>query len=211
LSKIYFFLFILLSSSLHGAEKRYPDYDGLGHRIYISSLRAGNHDESGENEYYFIATAQAQKDKETNVKEETKKQEPISLDSVTFGELTIKSLDTWKHSEPIEDNLFTDIIGDSLRELTSNAMRSLKAHEQDIHLVVKIDMYEKNKKFFFFGEDQLVGSVSYEPAKLLQKFKKSEPPVRPTIKITDDKGTDVVFSIRFTEKPPVNKNSEDKK
>ncbi len=199
-------LTILLSipCGLSGAEIKYPDYASLGHRVYISALRAGNHDESGENSYYFVLTAQATKDKSLTPKKADKKKSQakdnsIDQEPVQFGELEIKSLDKWKSTEPIEDQLFTDITGDSLRELTSVAMRTLEATEDQIMISIKIDMYEKNKVFFFFGEDQHIGTTTYHPVPLLKKFKKTE--TRPSTKIIDNKGTDVTFSLRFDDKP----------
>ena len=215
LLKLFLIVLIFIPELSSSAEKGYPDYDGLGHRLYLSSLRAGNHDESGENEYYFILTAQAGKKTGKAAKEPKsdapEKAEPITLDPVTFAEVTIKSLDKWKAPDPVEGALFTDIPGDSLRELTSTAMRTLGVHEQDVLLSIKVDMFEKNKKFFFFGEDQLVNSVSYRPADLLVKFKKSDPPVRQEVKIVDDQGTDVTLSLRFIEKNTDKENSESEK
>ena len=76
----------------------------------------------------------------------------------TFGEQSVKSLDFATPSNPPQS---FRISGEDVRSLVSEAMMNLEVSESQVAVFCKIQLYEKNKQFIFFGEDTLVGSTSY--------------------------------------------------
>ena len=61
-------------------EADFLEYKDLNHKVKIQSVRAGNHDESGTNDYFFTLML-----KGIDSVSKEKKEQTISLDSVEIG------------------------------------------------------------------------------------------------------------------------------
>lgn len=134
-------------------------YDDLNQKITLQKLRAGNHDPSGINEYFFKVTIHAIAILKEERKKELKDRKKITRDLGEFASVTLKSLSVWNPEEDPKSPL--EIEGDLIRELAADAMRQFALSEDQISILVHVVMLEKNKQFMFLGEDQTIGMVDY--------------------------------------------------
>lgn len=171
------------------------DYEKLTQNIEIETLRSGNNDPEGINEYYFQPTLIALLNSKEERKKEINKRTKSFHQGEIFGAVTIKTLSSMNKDMELS---FGTIEGDKIRELISGMMSSYKFEEQNISLYVEIKMYEKNKKYLFFGEDQLVGSTTY----FILSDDVNRKPLTETHypKITDNFGTYVQFKVLYPSK-----------
>ena len=174
----------VLASEGDEASSKIVDYGQYSHKIELREMRAGIHDASGTNQYYFqvIAKAAPMKEEEKtdaigNVKpdakkpEETAKELPkeVTKDLGTFAAMKIEALAIWKKNKesPIQDSL--EVTGDHLRHLVSLAMQTYQIPESKVNLWVDIVMYEKNSWFGLVGEDTKIHTFLYHPLRPSEK------------------------------------------
>jgi hypothetical protein len=138
------------------------DYTLFDHEISIQTMRAGNNDPSGKNEYYFKVTIfgilNSLSEREKKLEERKKLQQEVGV----FGSMQLDALSFWRPQKPDEAPSLP-ISGDLIRDITARMMTEHKVFEWDIAQQITIDLYEANKKFVFFGEDVLIGSAKYFP------------------------------------------------
>jgi hypothetical protein len=196
---IYLFLGIIsfaVSPAVAATSDNLIDYESLNHRIILTKLRAGNHDSSGMNRYFFAVKVYALPISQQERGKSFDERRKISRDLGTFTTNEVKSLSFLRLNE--DNPPQKKVKGDLIRELAAEAMRTFELAETRIAILVRIEMFEENKKFFFFGEDTYIGRAKYElipeslPHKPVTESKRME--------ITDDKGTYVQLTTRFT--PP---------
>lgn len=193
--------FVLLTGVPAGAQGLI-DYDTLTHTIQVNTIRAGIHDESGENNYYFkVDMFGLVLTKEERKMEFAKRKKKI-VNFGNFGGVVIKSLGHWKSEN--DSNTFT-IQGDSLRVLTSDMMREFGIREDVVAIRIDVTMMEKEKKFGFFGDDVIIGGTTYWPI----PEKVPHAPNRSDLKlsITDEKGTAVAIGIVYEANRKKRKNN----
>ncbi len=111
------------------------NYAELDHNIILDGFRAGNHDASGINDYYFHIQMYAL----AILKEERKKafeeRLQISRDMGSFGDLQLKTLSYWGgDAAPVQSRIY----GEDVRDLMSEAMRSFKISENHVAILVKV-------------------------------------------------------------------------
>ncbi|MFW7377478.1 MAG: hypothetical protein ACOH5I_01560 [Oligoflexus sp.] len=135
------------------------DYSTLNHSITIESIRADNHDKSGENQYFFVVNVHALAVRSEDRRKSFAERAKVTKEMGRFGAATIKSLSFWRPEEERQPTL--SINGDTIRKLISDAMREFQIPEQQVAVMTEIQMFEENKQFIFIGEDTLVGEVSY--------------------------------------------------
>jgi hypothetical protein len=171
------------------------DYAKLDHRIFIDQLRAGSHDPSGKNQYFFAVTLSALRNTKDDLQSEVEKRKALPMDPVTFGQIEESSLVMWKPAAKPEESVFMDVSGDQLRQLVIQAMKEWKVREEDIALKVEISQYEKAKSFYFFGEDRLIGKANYYPLPATQ----FQAPARTNLKlnINDEFGASTVVKVKY--------------
>lgn len=168
------------------------DYESLDHEIQLLEMRAGNHDESGENEYFFQVNMHALAVLKEERKKAFKDRLQVVRDLETFGDTIMKSLSFMKVSSPPPTLRIT---GESLRNLASEAMRTLKVSESQVAILIRIQLIEKNKQFIFLGEDSVIGSVSYY---IIPESLPHKPIIKDEIiEITDSLGAHVRFQLRY--------------
>ncbi|MEZ4743774.1 MAG: hypothetical protein R3B45_15235 [Bdellovibrionota bacterium] len=95
------------------SSRKYLDYSQLSHEIEIMSIRAGNQDDSGTNQYYFTTNFTARKQGE-NTKD--KNSNEMTINGETFGSVELKSLDRWVANKKNGNLLQIKISGDKLRK-----------------------------------------------------------------------------------------------
>jgi hypothetical protein len=187
----------LFAFSLNAADDKLNSYDLYDHQLLIETLRAGNHDASGVNDYYFTITLSALSNSADALKKDVKDRATIKQDLGKFGELNIPVLTTWTQDPKAATggSMSFEIKGDLIRTMVSDAMRQFKLGEQEVAMRVQIEMYEKEKKFGFWGTDTLVGQTEYYPI----PPSKYQVGGRMNIKLSliDDKGTEVRFKIIY--------------
>jgi hypothetical protein len=210
MSKILFFYFTVFLSKAAFAETPEPIiYDTLSHKIIIDSLRAGSHDPSGTNDYFFKADMMAllNSAEERNLEDAKKKKKVSNLGN--FGETNLLSLGRWDKDEKNPDAKSLKIDGDKVRELVAQTMQELKVGEDDIMVQVLITMVLKQKKHYVLTEEVLVGQAHYYPIPPT----KFDSPLRvdQNLSIADPKGVLVKIAIKYNNPASPAKPSEGKK
>jgi hypothetical protein len=175
------------------------DYAMAEHTIEITSLRSGNHDPDNKNQYYFTVKAIALNTQKAERKRDLAQRKKLERPLGVFGEMEVLPLIPVDLKD--KGATFT-ISGETIRELVSEAMRDLNGKEFEISVNITVDMFEKNKFLFFFGDDTKLGSVNYF---VIQDSRPHELGQNPgELKIADDKGLLVTFAVKFKPAPPTN-------
>lgn len=190
------FLLSLALTALAAETKPEPlDYALLTHTVGVDSLRAGNHDASGINEYVFAATMHAllNSSEERNMAFEKRKK--VSTDLGHFGETKIEALSAWKADDKANDVKQVRIEGNGIRELVAKAMTELSVGEGDICVEVQVQMLQRKKKFLVLHDDVPIAQAKY----FVIPPTKFDGPLRTdsTLTIADDKGTLVKVGVRY--------------
>lgn len=193
------FIFILTTLTLFAspakADETLLDYSTFDHTITIESIRAGNHDKSGTNEYVFQAFMFALHNTSEERNLAFEKRQKIEQDLGRFGDTDIEVLSQWQADEKTGDIKTLKIEGNLIRELTAKAMLDFKAKESEVAIMVEITLFEKNKKFFFFGNDQKIGTVSYyavPPTKFDTPLRADQ-----RLKLSDETSTNIQIFVHY--------------
>lgn len=168
------------------------NYNDLTHTIQLTRLRAGNHSETGKNNYIFEAIIYALKIDKSEKKKSFEDRAKIQRSIGSFAENRIKTL------TPLEVDLSKnqiEIDGDIIRELTSEAMRQFQVEEERVAIKVDIIMLLKKKKYYVLGENHIIGTTSYMP--ITEVFPHAADTKDQSLAITDKFGTDVQFKISY--------------
>ncbi len=197
-STIIIYVFLCNIAYSKGVTDDLIDYSKLDHTITLEKLRAGNHDETGINEYNFkISLIGLIISKE----EKKKKLEERKKVLISGGEITIPplpALSFWKKSSPgAKANTTTLIIyGDMIRDLTSKTMLKFGVPEDRISILTEIHMIEKNKKFNLLGEDTTIDKNHYY---VVPETLPHKPQIKDiNLELGDNLGTAVSFSIIYS-------------
>lgn len=171
------------------------DYDTLTHSVTVDSFRGGSHDPSGMNDYYLTATmiGLLNTSEERNLPLEQRKRVEVPLGE--FGATKLAALGFWRPDEKTHEVKELRVKGDQIRELAARVMRELGQKESGVAVMVDLALYEKAKRFFFFGADTLVARVTYyaiPPTKFDHPLRTNN-----NLTLTDDRGTQVQLSIRY--------------
>jgi hypothetical protein len=206
INALLFLNFSTLSFTAFAQSQQPLDYNTLTHTISIQSFRAGQHDPSGVNNYYFTAKMRALVNTADQIKlpDDQKKAKTVDLDN--FGEMELKSLSNWKaadqppHSKPDTkspdtSSPFLKVDGDTIRELVASTMAEFNTKEETVEVEINLILFEKAKKYFFFGEDLKIAEATFVPlpsAGITAKMGFNQ-----DITLTDDKGALVSIAVRF--------------
>jgi len=198
--KLFLATTLILSTAAIADEvtSRHIDYLDLSHTLHIDSLRSGNHDESGFNEYYFVVTHYGVVANEEARRQPEADRKILEKEGGSFGEIGIKSLSIWKPEDKASPQYALEVPGDLIRSIISETMAEFKVVETQTAIKTEIVMYEKNKKYFFLGDDVEIARTSYFsiPA---TKF---DTPLltNQELVLEDDKGTRVVVKVEYQPK-----------
>ncbi len=188
-------LLVSLISTISYAQKQTPthhDYENLDHTLSVQSLRAGSHDPSGTNDYYFTAVMHTLINSSDERNLEFQKRKKLTQDLGTFAETQLEALKTWK-ADGKDNGKSLSILGDNIRKLAAQSMQEFKITESEVAVMVEISMFEKAKKYFFLGEDTLIAKTEYFPISQT-KFEKTSDT---ELTLQDDKGTHVILGIKY--------------
>lgn len=227
LTQIISLSFFLLCSQVYAAgdESPWVDYDKYTHDLLLKKFRGGTHDPDGKSEYYFktFLTASpfriktpdsaslldlADKDDEVQegeAKKKAKTKEPVQeiVEAVNIEHrIEIESL-------MVEDILpegvkLTTINGDLLRDLVARTMLAFDISEPRVEIEVTIEIWEENKEYIWFGEDQKIRSLKYFPFGLPTATQGIPKPQ--TLTGRDEKG--LFFEINTTYSDLLEENTE---
>lgn len=200
------FLFIVSGAVVRGETVALKNYDTLTHTVSINSLRAGSHDPSGTNEYFFVANMYSliNSADERNIEFSARKKIHVELGK--FAEMKIESLKSWKADEKTSAGMDLAIDGDAIRKLAAQSMQEFGVQETDIAVMVEITMFEKSKKYYFFGEDTLIAKTEYFPVSQT----KLENTADIDLVLQDIKGTNVLIKIKYKTPAPGDKKQAGK-
>lgn len=196
--KIFTVVLVALSTSWSFGQGQKPpptyhDYDNLDHTLSVQSLRAGSHDPSGTNDYYFTANMYTliNSSDERNLDFDKRKKIPLELG--TFAETKLESLKVWKPENKDDTNKSLAIAGDAIRKLAAQSMQEFNITEAEVAVMVEVKMFEKAKKYFFLGEDTLIAKTEYFPISQT-KFEKT---ADTELTLQDEKGTNVILAVKY--------------
>lgn len=168
------------------------DYTKLDHTISLESLRAGNHDAKGNNEYLFSVSLHGMVISKEEREKGFEKRNKISLDQGTFAPKPLKPLSQWEPSDPRPN---VKISGDTVRQLTADVMRQYNVSEARVSILVEIKMLEKNKKYFVLNDDRLIGTTHYY---VIPETMPHAPEAKnQKLTISDDLGTLVSIKVEY--------------
>ena len=185
-----------VGTSADRGTKPYIEYSLLSHQISVTRLRAGNHDPEGNNEYYFRVIARGLVNRTDEKKKEMADRKHIVLDLGTFCRINLPSLSTWRPDEKKESIEFKlGVEGTRLRALTAQMMTKYKVTEDEVAIQIQVQMWEKNRKYYFLESDQQVSTLEYFPVPYTPSNDKPRMDLDLTIK--DELGTSVLVEIRY--------------
>lgn len=169
------------------------NYEKLDHILSVEHIRAGNQDEDGTNDYYLTFNLHGIANSSPN----TKDPEPrsMSLSEEYLGATRMKALDHWNADRKAGRVIETEIRGDTVRSLISQAMKKFAADEADISVRVDVTLYEQNKRYYVLTDNKKIGQTSYDivPAKgaFTQPFQDGQ------YQISDGKSTLVKLAVKY--------------
>ena len=183
------------STSVPPVEGELRDYSNNDFKADLVLVRAGAHDESGTNEYYFVPTLYGVLNTAEERIKEFSEQQKIVREFEPTKPITIKSLDYWRAKPKDGQVVNVEITGDTIRELIAESMNRFSVQESEVAVRMDIEMWEVGKKFVFFGEDTKIASVHFFPVPQT----KFDTPARTNLNLEmrDDKGTLVRFAITY--------------
>lgn len=192
--KVFAFFLSLFAIPAAQAEdlSQHIDYLQLDHTISLDSLRAGNHDAKGNNEYYFKATLHGLNIAREEREKGFEKRQKLSVELGEFAPLPLKPLSQW---EPTDPGPSQAVAGDTIRQLVADAMRQFNVPEARIAVLVEVVMFEKEKKYWVLPNDRLIGSVKFM---IIPETMPHAPDKRNQAQmITDELGTSVTLKLEY--------------
>jgi hypothetical protein len=172
------------------------DYSQHDFTVNIDMIRAGAHDESNTNDYYFVGSIYGLVNTAAERKKTFEEKPKVEGGTENFGSKQISSLDYWRSSPNDNDTITYQVTGDQIRDLVANTMKTHSVSENDVAVRVNIELWEVGKKFVFFGEDTKISETHFFPIPLT----KFDTPARTnqSLEMNDDKGSQVIFSVTYT-------------
>lgn len=169
------------------------DYRNLSQSIKLNTLRAGNHDASGHNDYYFTITVHALASTPEEQHKDFKDRQKVSLEPKNFGELKLDALSFWQQ----DNDVTVQIDGDEIRRIVAEAMTKFQLREDQVSIAVELQMFEQSKKWLVLSNDLLVGREMYF---VLQETAPRLPTKKAfTLQIEDKVGTKAVFQVNYVD------------
>ena len=169
------------------------NYGTLTHTIRLAELRAGNHDDTGINDYYFAVKIYGLVSSQDEKKLDFAARKKILVDGGRFGDIHIAALSFWEKPEAGAPEVV--IQGETFRDLAARTMKQFSVAETEVGILIEVEMYEQNKRFVFFGEDRLIGKTNFF---LIPETFPHKPVTKDvSLTITDNLGTAVSLGVAF--------------
>lgn len=194
MKRIAIWALLALGSGRASAVDKPIDYQTLDFTLTLSKLRAGNHDSSGTNQYYFQTKIYALPVLKEEIKKSFADRKKEEADLGRFAEIKIDSLKYWvPEKKPV--GTVMAVAGDKVRSLVAELMRANAIPEDETALICVVTMYEMNKKFGWLGQDTKVGEASFPIIpETLPRAAKIENRV---LTISDRQGTFVEIKLEY--------------
>lgn len=182
---------------------RFLDYDTLDHRMVLNYLRAGNHNESGTQNYHFEVSLIALHDTESDHLMDMDSRKKLVHSYSAFGYLTIRA---FKHLQSAEDKQLAtlEIKGDAVREIVREAMNKWHSadnpvSEKEIGVQLRLELIDEHKKYYIWNSINKIIEKTY----FIVPFKAAEQKLYEDMKIslTDDRGLQVEIDIEYPYSP----------
>jgi hypothetical protein len=201
--RTWLFILLLLSGSAWAEDSvDFIDYDKLDLTVTVKALRAGNHDSSGVNSYYFRLTAYGLPIRKEEVKKPFAERLKVEREVGEFAKIEIKSLKNWTPDKKPNPLFSIAVSGDLLREIAAKTMREFQVVEEGLSVICRVEMFERARKFGFWGDDLLVGEATIP---IIPETLPHGPRIENReMKIEDDSGTLVRLAVvfKYAEKKP---------
>ncbi len=171
------------------------DYTQLNFTVSLKSLRSGNHDDKGLNDYYMktvlIGIPLLKEDIKKPLAERKKSERSLG----EFAQLQIPNLKYWQGEKKPSPQFTQAISGETLRELVGETMRTYKVDEDLVSVLYKLEMFERNKIMGLVGQDTKVGETSfYIIPEVLPHVPKTD---NSTLTMSDSLGLRVELQVSF--------------
>ena len=184
---------ILTTTSIYAVEKPI-DYQTLDLTLSLTALRAGNHDSTGINSYYFQTKLYGLPVLKEEIKKPFLERKKSENDLGKFAEIKIDSLKYWIPDKKPGGTQLT-ITGDKIRAIVAETMRTQNVPENETSVLCVITMYEMNKKFGWLGNDTLVGEATF--AIIPETLPHAARIENKTLNIQDKQGTFVEIKLEY--------------
>lgn len=182
--------------------KKMIDYKTLSHRIVLKLLRSGNHDPSGINNYYFKILIIGLIDTEKEHLLDYKKRKKVEFDYLSFGDIELSTFSKYEAQETDKNIIQAEVNGDAIRELVRNVMNATESKktfipEDQVSVLVKVRLMEKNKKYWILDDDKLISELEY----FAIPFNSSEEGLYENQKLfkEDAKGLQVMLEVKYSQ------------
>ncbi len=176
-------------------ESHLTDYDKLDLSVTIKTLRSGNQNSTGINSYAFKITLSALPILKEEMKKTFAERQKIENEVGEFGQIQIKSLKHWIPDKKPNPLFSIAIKGDVMREIAAETMRKYKVSEDELSIFCRVEMFEKSRKFGFWGSDTKVGEASFP---IIPESLPHGPLIEnKDLTISDDTGTFVKLAVIF--------------
>lgn len=203
--KAYLIGTLFFAQTLFAAGEKPIDYQSLDFTLTVKALRAGNHDSSGINKYFFVTKIYGLPILKEDLKKPFADRKKSEADLGKFAELEIESLKYWTPEKKPSSSRLT-VSGDKIRSLISEVMRTFSIAEDQTSIKVVTTMYEMEKKFGWFGDDTKVGEAEFDiVSESLPRTAKTDDK---TLTITDAQGTYVEIALDFKQNVSDKKEAE---
>ncbi len=151
----------LLATAAQAEETAPIDYSQLNLQVSLKSLRSGNHDEKGQNEYFVKASLIGLPLLKEDAKKALTDRKKIERALGEFAQITIPNLKYWAGEKKLGPPFVQALSGETIREVVGETMRTYKVDEDLVSVLYKLEMFERNKLMGLVGQDTKVGEVQF--------------------------------------------------
>ncbi len=140
------------------ARSQSTDYQNYQHTFIVDSIRAGNHDAKGYNQYYFTLEISAIKNTAEERTKELKDRMTLKKDFASFAEIELETFTGWQqaaNTEALASSYSFVVSGNDIRLLVANAMRDFNVKESEIAMRSRFFLKRKTSIYIFLGTTSL--------------------------------------------------------
>ena len=153
------------------------DYADLDHTIQVESLRSGNHDEDGKNEYAVRASLIVYKSKAIQLGSKGKSKKKIEImQEEKIDEISTIAIEVLKHWTPPKkdfENYSIRVTGDQVRKKVSQFMFKNNLEEKDVNYKISLSLVER-PLIPYFQKEVVLANIEYDLLDNLSEIKNKD-------------------------------------
>ena len=164
------------SFSMEGSNHDF-DYADLDHIIRVESLRSGNHDKDGQNEYAVRASLIVYKSKAIQLGSKGKSKKKIEImQEEKIDEISTIAIEVLKHWAPPKNNFENysiKVTGDQVRKKVSQFMFENNIEEKDVNYKISLSLVER-PLIPYFQKEVVLANIEYDLLDNLNEIKNKD-------------------------------------